>query len=280
MPLTPVRRLVVMPGAIDHAGENPPTPVEAVKGLLAGHPQAPHLLSEARHRAIVSRESAAEAAQAARLGRDAELAHELAVRESDRSGRWRVHFGPAALAVGVLLVVCWAAAFALTRALPWSDRVIIPIAAAAAGGVVAWRASASRERRGEHYLVVLIAAAWAAVLVVLSVLSTAGGLAFRVVASVVLGLVLVTMCAAAAWMLARAENWRCSQLRRASNHAARHRQGALVQASRDETAAQAALAGWESLVVEECQLAHPADTVGQTWLADCVSHARAIAAPE
>lgn len=280
MTLTPLHRLVVLPGVIEHPQEHPSTPVEAVRGLLAGHEQAPHLLSDARHRATVSRESAAEAVQATRLGRNAELAHELAVRHSDRDGRWRVHFGPAAVAVGALLVICWAAAFVLTRALPWPDRVVIPIAAVALGGVAAWRwAHVTRERKGEHYLTVFVAAVLASALVVLCVLTTAGGFTPRIVVSAAFGLVLVTMCALAAWLLDRAENWHCAKLRRARNNATRHRHVALVQACSDEAAAQAALAAWESLVVEECQLAHPGDVVAETWLADCVSTARKIATP-
>ena len=58
------------------------------------------------------------------------------MRDGDRRGRWRLHFGPAALTVGALLVACWAAAFALTRSLAWPDQVIIPLAAAGLGGAV------------------------------------------------------------------------------------------------------------------------------------------------
>ena len=188
-----VRRLVVMPGVIDHAHERPSTAVEAVQGLLAGHASAAHLLSEARHRAIVARESAAEAVRAARAGRDAELAHELAVRDSDRRRRWRLHFGPAAVAVGALLVLCLAAAFALTRSLPMARPGDHP--AAPPGSALSWRGGQwrNRERRWAHHLVVLVAAAVAAALVALCVLSTAGGLTLRIVVSVVLGLILVAM---------------------------------------------------------------------------------------
>jgi hypothetical protein len=274
-----VRRLVVMPGVIDHAREKPSTPVEAVQRLLAGHANAPHLLSEARHRAIVARESAAEAVRSARAGRDAELAYELAVRDSDRRRRWRLHFGPAAVAVGALLVLCLAAALALTRGLSWPDRVIIPLAAGL-GAVVAWRAGVHRESRWAHHLVLLVAAAVAAALVALCVLSTAGSLTLRIVVSVVLGLILVVLFTAAAWVVDHAENWHCAKLRWASDRAARYRQAATAAGARDEADAEAALAAWESLVVEECQLAHPGDAAGETWLGDCVSTARKIAVPE
>ncbi len=280
MASAPVRRLVVVPGVINHPQDRPSTSVEAVRGLLAGHGRAAHLLSQARHWVIVARESAAEAVRAARLDRDAELSHELAVREADRRGRWRLHFGPAAIAVGALLVACWAAALTLARALTWPDRVIIPLAAAGLGGAVVWRAVASRERKGEHHLAVLIAAVLAATLVAMSVLSTSGGLALRVVVSVALGLILATVCVAATWVADHAETWRCARLRRTSERASRYRQAAAAAAADDEAKAEAALAAWESLVVEECQLAHPGEAAGETWLADCVSIACQIATPE
>lgn len=274
----PVRRLVVVPGVISHPQERPSTPAEAVRGLLAGHGRAAHLLSEARHRAIVARESAAEAVRAARLGRDAELSHELAVRDSDRRGHWRLHFSPAAAAVGALLIACWAAAFALTRSLPEPDRLIIPLATAGLGAAVVWRAVASRERK--HLLPLLIAGAAAATLVTLGIFSTSGGLALRVIEPVALGLILVAVCVAATWVVEHAENWRCARLRRASDRASRYRQDAAATASQDESDAEAAMAAWESLVVEECQLAHPGEAGGETWLADCVATARQIATPE
>ena len=280
MSVTPLRRVVVMPGVIERPDGVPSSPVEAVRRLLASHVQAPHLLSEARHRAVVARESAAEAVQEARLARDAELAYELAVRDSDRRGRRGVHFWPAAVSVGALLGICWAAAFVLLRAVPWPDRVVVAVAAVVLGGAAAWRVSATRERDGGHHTLVCAAAAWAAALVVLCILSTSGGIALRVGAAIVLGVALVAADAAVVWVLERAESWRCFRLRRASSRAARRRQAALAEVSCDEAAATAALAAWESLVVEECQLAHPGDVAGETWLADCVSVARSIAAPE
>ena len=280
MSVTPIRRLVVMPGVMERADGQPPAPVEAVRRLLGSHALAPYLLSEARHRAVVARDSAAEAVQATRSARDAELAHELAVRENDPRRRRGIHFGLAAVAVGALLAVCWAAAFALMRALPWPDRTVLSIAAAVLGGAVAWRASVKRERKGGYHPVVFSAVAWVALLVALCVITTAGGLLLRIGAAVSLGVVLVVAGLAVAWMLGHAESWRCSRLRWASDRAARHRQAALSEASDDEAAAMAALAAWESLVVEECQLAHPGDVASETWLADCVSVARKIAAPE
>ncbi len=280
MASAPVRRLVAVPGVINHPRERPLTSLEAVRDLLAGHVKAAHLLSQARHWVTVARESAAEAVRAARLDRDAELSHELAVREADRRERWRVHFGPAAVVVGALLMACGAAALVLARALPWPDRVIIPLAAAGIGGAVVWRAAANREHQGKHHLAVLIAAVFAAILVTLGILSTSGGLTLRVVVCVALGLILVTVCLAASWVVDHAETWRCSKLRRASERASRYRRAAVAAAADDDAKAEAALAAWESLVVEECQLAHPGEAAGETWLTDCVSIARQIATPQ
>lgn len=279
MALRPIRRLVVLPGVVQDAREEAPAPVEALRRLLGGHLKAPHLLSQARHRAILARESADEAARAARVDRDAELAHELAVRECDRRDRWRLHFGIGAIAVAALLLVCGTAALVMIRGLPWPDRVVIPLAVLLCGAV-AWRAAMSHDSGWKHDLVLFAGMAWAAVLGALCVLSTTGGLVFRVVAAVALGLILVATYSAAAWVMEHAENWHCARLRRTSEHAARFRQAAAAAAARDEAAAEAAMAAWESLVVEECQLAHPGAVVSETWLDDCVSVARTIATPE
>jgi len=280
MASTSVHRLVVVPGVINHPQERPSTPEDAVAGLLAGHRKAAHLLSEARHRVLVARESGAAAVRAARVDRDAELSHELAVRESERRGPRRLHFGPAAMAVVTLIVACWAAAFALTLSLPWSDQVIISLAAAGLGAAVLWRAIASGERTGGGHHLALLTAAVSASLVALNILSTSGDLTLRVAVSAALGLILITAVIVAAWVAAYAESWSCAKLRRTSERAFRSRQAAAARVSRDEADAEAALAAWESLVVEECQLAHPGDAGGETWHDDCVSTARKLAIPE
>ena len=102
------------------------------------------------------------------------------------------------------------------------------------------RAAANRERQGEHHLTMLIAAALAAALVAMSVLSTSGDLTLRVVVSVALGLILVTMRLAANWVVDHAENWHCAKLRRASGRASRYRQAAAAAAAHDEADAEAA----------------------------------------
>lgn len=280
MTVTPFRRLFVVPGVIERADGEAPGPVEAIRRLLASHPLAPHLLSEARHRAVLSRDSAAEAVQATRSARDAELAHELAVRETDPRGHRRIRFWLAVVAAGALLIICLADAFELTRALPLADRAVVSIAGMALFGAAAWRVSIRRERSGEHHPIVLGVAAWAAVLATLYALSTGGLLALRIGAAALLSVVLVAAELAVSWVMAHGEDWRCYRLRWASNRASQQRQAALTKTSDDEAAAAAALAAWESLVVEECQLAHPADSASETWLADCVSVARRVATPE
>jgi hypothetical protein len=287
--VTPLRRLVVMPGVIERPDEEPPTPDEAVRRLLATHAQAPHLLSEARHRGVVMRDSVAAAAQAARCGRDAEVAHEVASRASDPRGRRSVHFGPAVVAVGALLAVCGAAAFMLARGLPWPDRAVLSFAAAVLGGAAAWWESRARRNpaaRPGHGrgggLAAAAVLAWAAALAALCVLTTTGALAIRAAQSAALGVVLVAAVAAARSVLEHAEGWHCSTLRRESSRAARRRRDAAAQASDDEAAAQAALGAWESLVVEECQIGHPGASggaAGGTWLDDCLSVARKAATP-
>jgi hypothetical protein len=277
----PVHGPVVMPGVIERPGSEPPGPVEALRRLLAGQALAPHLLSEARHRAVVARESGAAAIAAARRARDAELAHELAVRNRDPRGRRHLHLWFEVVAVGLLLALCWAAAFALTRQLAWPDRLVFPLAAVGLGGALAWRVSVSRDRGQRHHPIILLAAAWAAALVILGTLTAVGGLLLSIAVALTLGAVLLLAGGAMVCILDHGEGWRCFRFRRAADLVARHRREAQEEASRDEAAAQAAVAAWESLVVEECQLAHPADDADrQTWLADCVSLARRLATPE
>ena len=114
----------------------------------------------------------------------------------------------------------------------------------------------------------------------MGVLSTSGGLTLRVVVSVALGLILVTMCVAATWVVDHAENWRCAKLRRASDRASRYRQAAAAAAAHDEADAEAAsgrlgIAGRGGMPARA-----PGRGGGETWLADCVSIARQIATPE
>jgi hypothetical protein len=275
-----VRKLVVVPAVISHLPEGLLAPVEAVQGVLAGHAKAAHLLSEARHRSNVASESADEAVRAARLDRDAEMAYDIAVRASDRHGHWRLHFGPAAVAVAALLIACWAAVFALTQGLPRLDQVVIPLAAAGFSATVAWRSAAGQERKSGHVAAFTATAVSAAALSALGVLGTAGGLLLRVAESAALGLVVAAVGIAAIWVMDHAEIWHCARLRRASDHAARYRQEAAAAAWRDEAEADAALAAWESLVTEECQLAHPGPAGGDAWLAECVTTAHQIARPQ
>lgn len=270
-----------MPGVIERPASDPPGPVEALRRLLAGQVVAPHLLSEARHRAVLSHESAAAVIVAARRARDAELAYELAVRKRDPRERRRLHLWFEVVAMGLLLALCWAAAFALTRQLTWPDRLVFPLAAVGLGGALAGRVSASRDRGRGYRLVLLLAAAWVVALVVLGTCTAVGGLLLSVAVALTLGAVLLLAGVAMVWTLDHGEGWHCFRLRRAADLAARHRHDAQEEAWRDGSAAQAALAAWESLVVEECQLAHPGnDADRQNWLADCVSLARRLAAPQ
>jgi hypothetical protein len=64
-----------------------------------------------------------------------------------------------------------------------------------------------------------------------------------------------------------------------SKHAANVRDQLAAQASADQADAVSAAGAWESLVVEECRLAHPAGADVEQWVTDCVRIARLSATP-
>lgn len=279
MPNSAQRRLIVLPGAIQRAGEKPPSPDVALRRLLASHPHAPSLLSEARHAQAVAQDSARTAAQALRLARDDELAYELARRKADPRGARRFRFWFAAVSLAVLLAVSGVAGLLLAwRASP-PDRITLAIAAAIIGGAAAWLVSHGHGRRGLGAWFVFTALGLGAVLMAMWVITAGGPLLLRAGEAAALGLVLAAVTLAAVFVLGASESWRCSRLRRRSAQAGQRRQDVLAQAASDESAARAALAAWESLVVEECQLAHPGEGASDSWLADCVAAARRIATP-
>lgn len=279
MPNSAQRRLIVLPGAIQRAGEKPPSPDVALRRLLASHPQAPSLLSEARHAQAVAQDSARTAAQALRSARDEELAYELARRKADPRGARRFHFWFAAVSLAVLLAVSGVAGLLLAWGASRPDRITLAIAAAIIGGVAAWLVSLGHGHRGLGAGFVFTALGLGAVLMAMWVITAGGPLLLRAGEAAALGLVLAAAVLAAVFVLAHSESWRCSRLRHRSAQAGRHRQDMLAQAASDESAARTALGAWESLVVEECQLAHPGDGANESWLADCVAVARRIATP-
>jgi hypothetical protein len=271
------RRLVVLPGAVEHEEGPGLTPEAAVGHVLRANVHAPGLLSEARHRVIVARASEAATGQAARSCRDAELAHELARRQHDPRGSRSLGFWAAGGALAVLLIVACAVGLMLAWHRPWLDRATFAVAAAGLGAAVAWGAS---RRRGIAVWSVVAGVGAGALLLTLGALWTSGPVALRAAEAVAFGVALAAVAMAGVLVLERGENWQCYRSRRAHMLAARRRQELVDQASMDAAAADAAIGAWVSVVVEECQLAHPGDLDSADWVHSCASAARKIASPE
>jgi hypothetical protein len=270
---------VVLPGVIEGEGDEAPPAEVTLRRLLASHPHAPSLLSEARHRLGVAKDSALAAVQALRSARDHELAYELARRKADPRDVRHFHFWLAAVCFGALLAVSGAAGLLLAWGVPWPDRIMFAIAAAILGGVVAWRLSLGHGRAGLGGGFVVAGLGLCVILMAIRAITAGGPLLLGIGEAIGLGLVLAGAVLAAVFVFWHSESWRCSRLRRISAQAIRQRQEMLTRASLDDSSAQAAMGAWESLVVEECQLAHPGQAASDAWLDDCVNAARRIATP-
>jgi len=267
------RHLIALPGAVEREDGEAPGPDLALRRLLASHPYAPGLLAEARHWWVVARSSARQAVAACRRAREEELGYELARRKADPRGVRRFRFMPAAACLAVLLAVCGMAGGLVAWSLPWVERIVFGAVAAILAGVVAWQVSMGHRRAG------LVGGFILAGLVGCAVVTWPGPLLLRAGGAVTLVLAVAAAVVAGVCLLKHAESWHCWRLRRASAHAARYRQAMLEQVASDEAAARAAMNAWESLVVEECQLAHPGAAVSEDWLARCVDAARRVATP-
>lgn len=279
MSSTSPRRLIALPSAIERQSAGPATADQALQRLLASHGQAPGLLSEARHRETLARNSAGTAVLAARRARDAELKYELARRSSDPRGGRRHRFWPATVAMVVLLMMWAATGLILAWSLMWPDRIVVAVTTAALAAALAWVVSRPKLREQAAIGILLIGLMMCVALAVLRVFTTSGTVAVRVAEAAALGIALAAGVVIAIVVLEHAEGWKCAQLRKASDRAIRYRQACAAQVSRDEADAAAAMASWESLVEEECRLGHPGEAVDQTWIQQCRDFARQAATP-
>lgn len=270
------RRLVVLPGAIEREEGDRPTPEEAVGRVLAANPNAPRLLSRARHKIVAARNTTATAREAARACRDAEQNYDQVRREHDPDEARNLPFWPAATLLAALAVAVGVIVMVMTWHIPLLDRIGLAVGAVLVGAAVA--AAVSRRRNaGVHLgaagLVMCL------ILVVLAVLWSAGPLVIRVGEAVAFGVALAAAGAAAVLILDHAEGWCCHQKRRAYLMAARRREHLARQISHDEAAAESAVGAWVSLVVEECQLGPAGDAGSIPWAEACATTARNVAIP-
>jgi hypothetical protein len=265
------RRLVLLPGAVEREEETQPSPEEAVGRVLAANVHGPGLLSEARYRVVMARNTVVAATQATRVCRDTELAYELACRRSEPRSANEMPFAAAAAVLAALLGVACVIGLVLVWPLPWLYQAALVVGTAALGGVLAWSAAG---RRNSALGLILAGLGMCVVLVALSVLWTTGSMVLRVGEAVALGIALAATAVAAVLVFERAESWHCYRTRKAYRLAVSQRQGLVTQVSVDEQMAETALGAWISLVVEECQLAHPGGTDGTPWVQACANAAR------
>ena len=271
-------QLVLLPGAVASVAEAQPAPVIAVGRVLAGNVHAAGLLSEARHRVLLARNSCTAAARAARCCRDAELACELARRRHHPRGAEELHFW----AAGALLAILFAASCVIGVALGWHLPGLARAAVAAGlvvlAGSTAW--AWSRWSRSAPRLALLLGVAMGAALIMLAVLWATGIAALGLLELAALGVALAATALAGMLVLERAEGWACYRPRLAHLRADRRRQDLLSQMSADQAAAETAVGAWVSLVVEECLLARAGHgTDSGRWVADCAEVARNVAVP-
>ena len=271
-------RFLSLRAAMDRGQDGHPTPQEALHFLLSSHPLAPGLLSEARHRAVLARNSAAAASLAIRRARDAELGYEHARRAGDPRGSRRGRFWPTAGVIGLLLAVAAAAAYVLCLAVPWPARMVLTAATLALGGAVAYAHRGGHARRrlaaGLTAAAGLLCVALVALRVVTHTLAV-----LPLIEAAALGAVLAMAIAAAVLAADRCETLACCRARQLSEDAASVRDRCADAAFADQAEAVAAAGHWESLVVEECRLMRPPAAEGEQWVTECVRIARLSAAP-
>jgi hypothetical protein len=270
------QRLVVLPGAVEREQATKPTPEEAVGRVLAGNPNAPRLLSRARHKVMAARNTVATAHEAARACRDAEQDYEQLRREHDPAEARNLPFWPAAALLAALAVLVGVIVTVMAWHIGLLDRTVLALVAVLLGACVAGGAS-RRRSAGAHLRAAGLA--MCLVLVVLSVLWSAAPLAIRLGEAIAFGIALVAAGIAAVLILDHAEGWCCHRKRHAYLTAARRRENLVRQISHDEAAADAAVGAWVSVVVEECQLGPAGDSSGAPWVEACATTARNVAIP-
>lgn len=257
-----------------------PTGSGIVGGLLAGHPEAVSLLSEATHHQGLAEHSAAEAArrltgvQAARLAHE-DLRHRLDPR----------HRRPLDFVTGLAVLAVIAAGVAVICAAELAGVAPAPVVAPAAPAVAAvWLTGAWLAvlaiRDGRHRMLGVLATAGAAASLLLAALRMAvappRGPAWPAAGASVLGNVLIAVLAGgAAALIARLEPASVFRSRRAWLRARAGHRAAARLAQADAEAAAVARDAWLGLV--RSHGAALAGGQGERLVQDSVTFAAALA---
>jgi hypothetical protein len=229
-----------------------------VGGLLAGHPEARSLLSEASHWRCLAERSAAVAAAAGRAAGLARLSYEELRHRLDPRGHRRVRYGVACVLVAAIGVAL--AGLAWIGLTPWIavggrlEGWLVGQSVAAVWLAGAWlTATLGPARR-----VVLAVAAAALTALVAGLLGT--------LAAVLCAVLSALLAVTAAALIARAEPAALARERRHWHRSARHRDAAVTAAQTDAETAAITRESWLGLIRaaaagKDGQLAHEAVAV-------------------
>ncbi len=211
-----------------------------VGGLLAGHPEARSLLTEASHWRGLAAHSAALATAANQAADLARLRYEELRHRLDPRGHRRTRHGVACALVAAISLAL--AGLAWIELAPWIDETGRPAGWLVATAVAAvWVCGAWLAATPGHPRRALLAVAAVALTALLSAL--AGTLP-----AVLLAVLSALLAVIAAALIARAESAALARVRRHWRRAARHRDAAVATAQSDAETAAVTRESWLSLV--------------------------------
>jgi hypothetical protein len=244
-----------------------------VGGLLASHPEARSLLSEASHWRGLAVHSAAVAAAASRAADLARLRYEELRHRLDPRGRRRGRYGVACALVAVIGVAL--AGLARLELARWIDVTGRPAGWLVATAVAAiWLSGAWLAATSGHTRRALLAVAAVALAALLAALAQADGVGSGLVgtlAAVLYAVLSALLAVTAAALIARAEPVTLARARWHGRRAARHREAAVATAQGDAETAVVTRESWLGLVraaaaAEDEELASDATAVAAAMI--------------
>lgn len=244
-----------------------------VGGLLASHPEARSLLSEASHCRGLAAHSGAVAAAASRAADLARLRSEELRHRLDPRGRRRGRYGVACALVAVIGVAL--AGLARIELARWIDVTGRPAGWLVATAVAAiWLSGAWLAATSGHTRRALLAVAAVALAALLAALAQADGVGSGLagtLAAVLYAVLSALLAVTAAALIARAESATLAGVRRHWRRAARHREAAVATAQGDAETAVVTRESWLGLVraataAEDEELASDATAVAAAMI--------------